>query len=93
MPLFRRLPKQGFHNWNAKRVAVVNVRALDRVFDDGATVDLETLREQGLVKGQFDEVKILGGGHLVKELTVKAHKFSSSARQKIESAGGTAEGV
>lgn len=93
MPLFRRLPKQGFRNWNAKRVAVVNVHALDRVFEDGATVDVETLGEHGLVKGQFDEVKILGDGELDKALTVKAHKFSSSARQKIESAGGTAEGV
>ena len=93
MPLFRRLPKFGFHNRNAKRVAVVNVRALDRVFEDGATVDVQTLREQGLVKGQFDEVKILGDGELDKALTVQAHKFSSSAREKIESAGGTAEGV
>lgn len=92
-PLFRRLPKQGFRNRNAKRVAVVNVRDLERVFEDGATVDVETLSEQGLIKGQFDEVKILGDGELNMALTVKAHKFSSSARQKIESAGGTAEGV
>lgn len=93
MPLFRRLPKQGFRNWNAKTVAVVNVRTLERVFEDGATVDLEALHEQGLVKGKFDEVKILGDGELTKALNVQAHKFSTSAREKIESAGGTAEGV
>jgi large subunit ribosomal protein L15 len=93
MPLFRRLPKVGFRNWNAKQVAVVNVRALERVFEDGTAVDIETLREQGLVKGKFDEVKILGDGELTKALNVQAHKFSTSAREKIESAGGTAEGV
>jgi large subunit ribosomal protein L15 len=93
MPLFRRLPKQGFRNWNSKQVAVVNVRTLEQVFDDGATVDLETLRDQGLIKGNFDEVKILGDGELTKALNVQAHKFSTSAREKIESAGGTAKGV
>ncbi len=93
MPLFRRLPKQGFRNWNAKQVAVVNVRDLERVFDDGDQVDVDILRDRGLVKGKIDEVKILGDGELTKSLTVSAHKFSSSARAKIESAGGTAEGV
>lgn len=93
MPLFRRLPKHGFRNWNAKTVAVVNVRALERVFEDGDTADVETLQERGLVNGKFDEVKILGDGELTKALTVKAHKFSKSAREKIESAGGTVEGV
>lgn len=93
MPLFRRLPKHGFRNWNAKEVAVVNVRDLQNSFDDDQVVDVDTLRQEGLVKGQFDEVKILGDGELSKALTVKAHKFSSSARSKIESAGGTAEDV
>lgn len=93
MPLFRRLPKQGFRNWNAKRVAVVNVRDLERTFEDGDSVDVDALRERGLVKGKFDEVKILGEGELTKSLTVSVDKFSASARTKIESAGGTAEDV
>lgn len=93
MPLFRRLPKMGFRNWNAKEVAVVNVRALEDSFADGDTVDIDALCDQGLVNGKFDEVKILGDGELSKALTVRAHKFSKSAREKIESAGGTAEGV
>lgn len=93
MPLFRRLPKFGFRNRNAKEVAVVNVRDLNRAFEDGDAVDPNALCEAGLLKGQFDEVKILGDGELEKALTVRAHKFSSSAREKIESAGGTAEGV
>ena len=93
MPLFRRLPKMGFRNWNAKEVAVVNVRALEDSFADGDTIDIDTLCDQGLVNGKFDEVKLLGDGELSKALTVRAHKFSKSAREKIESAGGTAEGV
>ncbi len=93
MPLFRRLPKFGFRNRNATRVAVVNVRDLERSFDEGDTVDEEALRQRGLVKGEFDEVKVLGDGELTKQLTVRVHKFSASGREKIESTGGTAEGV
>ncbi|MFP4597309.1 MAG: 50S ribosomal protein L15 [Persicimonas sp.] len=93
MPLFRRLPKFGFRNRNATRVAVVNVRDLERGFDDGDSVDEEALRQRGLVKGEFDEVKVLGDGELTKQLTVRLHKYSASAREKIESTGGTAEGV
>ncbi|MFW5968170.1 MAG: 50S ribosomal protein L15 [Persicimonas sp.] len=93
MPLFRRLPKFGFRSRNAREVAVVNVRDLERVFDEGDTVDPDALREAGLIKDRYDEVKILGDGQLDKALTVQAHNFSSSARDKIESAGGTAEDV
>jgi large subunit ribosomal protein L15 len=93
MPLARRLPKVGFRNWNAKRVAAVNVRDLERTFEDGDKVDAEALRSRGLVKGRVDQIKILGDGELTKSLTVSVNKFSSSARDKIESAGGTAEDV
>lgn len=93
MPLFRRLPKFGFRRRNAREVAVVNVRDLERVFEEGDTVDPDALREAGLIKGRYDEVKILGDGQIDKALTVQAHNFSSSARDKIESAGGTAEDV
>lgn len=92
-PLVRRLPKVGFFNRNAARVAAVNVQDLERFFEAGDRVDESTLREKGLVKGQFDFIKILGGGELTKALTVSVNKYSASARQKIQSAGGSAEGV
>lgn len=91
MPLARRLPKMGFNNIFALTVAEVNVRDLAR-FDDGATVDVEALVEAGLVKGKFDVLKVLGNGELEgKKLTVRAHRFSKGAREKIEKAGGRAE--
>lgn len=90
MPLQRRLPKRGFHNLFAKTVAEVNVRDLAK-FDEGATVDPTALVDRGLVKGRFDVVKILGNGELETKLTVKAHRFSKSAKAKIEGAGGTVE--
>lgn len=90
-PIFRRLPKFGFRNHNAKDVEVVNVCDLDDAFEDGDTVDIEALEARGMVKGNWDAVKILGDGELSKSLTVKAHKFSGSAREKIEAAGGTVE--
>lgn len=92
-PLARRLPKVGFTNIHAKRVVSVNVRDLERTFEDGDSVDAQALRDRGLVKGRFDRVKILGAGELTKSLTVSVNRFSSSAREKIESAGGTAEDV
>lgn len=91
MPIYRRLPKFGFRNHNAKTVEVVNVCDLEDAFEDGDTVDVEALEARGMVKGNWDAVKILGDGDLGKSLTVKAHKFSGSAREKIEAAGGTAE--
>ena len=90
MPLYRRLPKRGFTNHWAKEYAEVNVQDLDR-FEDGAVVDLEALCQAGLVKQVKDGVKVLGNGELSKKLTVKADKFSKSAAEKIEKAGGKAE--
>jgi large subunit ribosomal protein L15 len=90
MPLHRRLPKRGFTNIFKKDYAVVNVSDLER-FDNGATVDEAALRSAGLVKGQHDGVKVLGDGELSKKLTVSATKFSKSAREIIEKAGGTCQ--
>jgi large subunit ribosomal protein L15 len=90
MPLHRRLPKRGFTNIFKRDYAVVNVSDLER-FDAGATVDEAALRSAGLVKGQHDGIKILGDGELSKKLTVNAHKFSKSAREIIEKAGGTVQ--
>ena len=90
MPLYRRLPKRGFNNKWAKEYAEINVQDLNR-FEDGAVVDLDAMLEAGLVKQVIDGVKVLGGGELEKKLTVKADKFSKSAAEKIEKAGGKAE--
>ncbi len=90
MPLVRRLPKVGFRNEFARRVAEVNVRDLAR-FEAGTTVGPEELREAGLVKGRYDAIKVLGNGELPHALTVRAHAFSKGARAKIEQAGGKAE--
>ncbi|MBQ6439131.1 MAG: 50S ribosomal protein L15 [Mogibacterium sp.] len=90
MPLYRRLPKRGFNNKWAKEYAEVNVKDLNR-FEDGTEVDLGVLLAAGLVGKQLDGLKILGNGDLSKKLTVKAEKFSKSAVEKIEKAGGKAE--
>ncbi|MGN6182138.1 MAG: 50S ribosomal protein L15 [Thermoanaerobaculia bacterium] len=92
MPLHRRLPKRGFTNIFKKDYAVVNVSDLER-FDNGASVDEAALRQAGLVKGQHDGVKVLGDGELSKKLTVSATKFSKSAREIIEKAGGTCQEI
>ncbi|HYC60083.1 MAG TPA: 50S ribosomal protein L15 [Thermoanaerobaculia bacterium] len=92
MPLHRRLPKRGFTNIFKKDYAVVNVSDLDR-FDNGASIDEATLRQAGLVKGSHDGVKVLGDGELSKKLTVSATKFSKSAREIIEKAGGTCQEI
>ena len=89
-PLQRRLPTRGFVNNFATRYTAVNVAALN-AFEDGATVDTEALKKAGLVKKIGDGIKVLGNGTLEKNLTVKAHKFSKTAVEKIESAGGKAE--
>ncbi|MFD1456215.1 50S ribosomal protein L15 [Levilactobacillus lanxiensis] len=90
MPLYRRIPKRGFTNINRKEFAVVNLAALN-VFDDGAEVTPAALVEAGIVKNEKSGVKILGNGELTKKLTVKAAKFSKSAAQAIEAAGGKTE--
>lgn len=88
MPLVRRVPKRGFHNRWALSVAVVNVGDLEGSYEPGEEVNLETLRAKNLAKGRFDLLKILGDGQLTKKLTVAAHRFSKSAQEKIEQAGG-----
>src|SRR5262245_15061393 len=88
-PLQRRLPKRGFKNPFGPIVANVNVGDLDR-FDAGADVNAAALREHRLVRGRFDILKILGNGDLTKAVTVTAHRFSKSASEKIEKAGGKA---
>ncbi|OCS88019.1 50S ribosomal protein L15 [Caryophanon tenue] len=89
-PLFRRLPKRGFTNVNRKEYAIVNVETLNR-FEDGAEVTAALLLETGVVSNEKAGIKILGNGELTKKLTVKAHKFSASAKEAIENAGGSIE--
>lgn len=89
-PLARRLPKRGFTNFNRKEYAVVNVEDLNR-FEDGTTVTPALLKEVGLVRKELNGVKILGNGELTKKLNVTAAKFSKSAVEAIEKAGGKAE--
>ncbi|MBO4411878.1 MAG: 50S ribosomal protein L15 [Lachnospiraceae bacterium] len=90
MPLYRRIPKRGFNNIFAKEVAIVNVEALN-AFEDGSVVTPDLLVAEGLIKSKLDAVKVLGSGVLGKKLTVQANKFSKSAVEKIEAAGGKAE--
>jgi large subunit ribosomal protein L15 len=89
-PLFQRLPKRGFTNINRKDFAIVNLETLNR-FEDGTEVTPELLLETGIVSNVKSGVKILGNGQLEKKLTVKANKFSASAKEAIESAGGSVE--
>ena len=90
-PLFRRVPKRGFNNYNFRvRYAVINVSDLNK-FSDGAEITPELLKEMGLVKKQLDGIKVLGNGTLDKKLTVKASVFSKTAKEKIEKNGGKAE--
>lgn len=90
MPLFRRMPKRGFNNISRKEYAIVNLDQLNK-FDDGAEVSINDLTEDGIIKNTKDGVKILGNGELNKKLTVKANKFSASAKEAIEAKGGQAE--
>ena len=93
IPLFRRLPKRGFNSRNHKEFNLVNVSVLETVFEAGETVNLENLREKGIVGKNALPLKVLGNGEISKALTVKADKFSASAREKIEKAGGTCEAL
>ena len=92
MPLQRRIPKRGFNNIFAKEVVSVNVGSLN-CFEDGAQVDVQALKEAGILKKSGDALKILASGELTKTLTVKADAFSVAAKAKIEAAGGKAEVV
>jgi large subunit ribosomal protein L15 len=91
MPLYRRLPKFGFNNPFRRHFDVVNIFALESTFADGDVVDPAKLAEKGLIKSANALVKILGDGNLTKKLSVKAHKFSKSATQKINHLGGQIE--
>ena len=90
MPLYRRLPKRAFKNRNTKEIVSINMSKLE-VFEDGATVTIDAMKEIGIIKNPKDGVKILGSGELTKKLTVQANAFSASAKEKIESLGGKAE--
>ena len=90
MPLQRRVPKRGFNNIFAKEFVSVNVNSLN-AFEDGAVVDAAALIEKGIIKKEYDGVKILGNGEITKKVTVQAAKFTKSAIAKIEAAGGKAE--
>ncbi len=88
MPLYRRIPKRGFKNINTLDIVGINVSRLE-VFEDGATVTVESLIEKGILKNPRDGVKILGNGELTKKLNVEANGFSASAKEKIEAKGGS----
>lgn len=90
MPLIRRVPKRGFTNIFSKEYAIVNVERLN-IFEDGTEVTVESLMNAGLIKKTLDGVKIMGSGELTRKLTVKANKFTGSAKEKIEALGGKAE--
>jgi large subunit ribosomal protein L15 len=93
MPLHRRVPKRGFNNIFRIEYAVVNLDQLEALFEKGATVSPQTLREIGLIRGKRLPIKVLGRGELTKALTVQAHKFSGKAAEKLAAAGGTAEAI
>ncbi|MCL2352859.1 MAG: 50S ribosomal protein L15 [Firmicutes bacterium] len=91
MPLYRRLPKRGFHNRNTKEIIAVNLSLLNNAFESGDVVDIAALQSKGLISNPRDGVKILGMGEMEKKLTVRVNYFSKSAAEKIEAAGGKAE--
>ena len=90
MPLYRRIPKRGFTNINSKDIVAIKLGDLER-FEDGSTVDVNTLIEAGIIKKRRDGVKVLGNGKCTKKLNVKVDAYSASAKEKIEALGGTAE--
>jgi large subunit ribosomal protein L15 len=92
MPMQRRLPKRGFNPLNRKEYVLVNLGQLE-IFETGSCVDVEALLKSSLIGKVRDGVKVLADGELTKALTVKAHKFSVAAREKIVAAGGTAEEI
>jgi large subunit ribosomal protein L15 len=91
MPLHRRVPKRGFRNEFRTEYAVVNLDALAERFDAGTVITPELLREQGLIRSKGQKIKVLARGDVSKKLTVKAHKFSGKAAEKIAAAGGATE--
>ena len=94
MPLFRRIATRGFSNYPFKKeYSIVNLKTVDARFEDGDTVNVESLRSKGLLKKKNAIVKILGDGEITKKLTFAVHKVSASAQKKIEAAGGTIQGI
>ena len=92
IPIYRRLPKRGFTNSLFKKeYAIINLETLDKLFNDGDAVSMETLLEKGVIRKELNGLKVLGRGEITKKLTVKAAIFSASAKEKIEAAGGKAE--
>jgi large subunit ribosomal protein L15 len=87
-PLIRKIPKRGFHNAFADTVAIVNVGDLDKHFAAGDEVTIDKLQKLDLAKGVYDQLKVLGNGELTKKLKISAHRFSKSAIEKIQKAGG-----
>lgn len=87
MPLVRRIPKRGFNNADALKVAVINLEQLDMWYSEGEVVNVETLKEKSLIKYRYDVLKILGDGELTKKIKICAHRFSKSAEEKIKAAG------
>lgn len=87
-PFWKKLPKRGFHNFTQKEYAWINLKTLEQYFNDGDEVTPDVLKERRLVKQFRDGLKVMGDGDLTKKLTVHAHKFTASAKQKIEAAGG-----
>jgi large subunit ribosomal protein L15 len=92
MPLQRRLPKRGFTPLSRTEYAVINLKQLN-AYEDGSIVDLQSLQERGIIKKALDGLKVLADGVLERKLTVKAHRFSDAAKEKIAAAGGTAEEI
>ncbi len=88
-PLVRRIPKRGFFNAGALTVGIVNVGDLEAAYNAGEEVNAASLKAKDLLKGRFDVIKVLGNGELTKSLTISAHRFSETAKEKIEKAGGT----
>ncbi len=88
-PLVRRIPKRGFTNADALIVAEINVGDLEELFEGGESITPESLMKAGILKKKFDLLKVLGDGELTKKLAVSAHRFSASAKEKIEQAGGS----
>ncbi len=93
LPLYRKLPKRGFHNKFSTVYAIVNVDTLEHKFNDGDTVNLEILLSKGILRKSYDGLKVLGQGELTKKLTVQATVFSAAAKEKITAVGGQAEEV
>ena len=93
IPLYRKLPKRGFHNKFSTVYAIINVDTLEHKFNDGDVVDMQTLLEKKIIRKPMAGLKVLAGGELTKKLTVRAAVFSAAAKEKITAAGGQAEEV